>query len=157
MSERLSTEFIVAKSAKQLSCSLGEELAILNLKNYIYYGLDPVGAHIWNFLGQPHSVGELRNSLIETYDVDAVRCERNLLDLLETMRTEELVEVSRALPTLGTVVIDEPAEPKQRPTLKRPYSPPTLTVYGTVEELTKRNGLHGQRDGHVIPPNKTQV
>ena len=30
---------------------------------------------------------------------------------------------------------------------KRPYSKPTLTVYGTVRELTQTQGQNGQIDG----------
>ena len=157
MSERLSTQLIVVKSAEQVSCALGEESAILNLKNCVYYSLDPVGARIWNSLREPRSVGELRDSLLEEYDVDAERCEGNLLDLLGKMRAEELVEVCRALPSPGTLVVDEPARQEQKPALKKPYSPPKLTIHGTVEELTKKVGTSGQRDGGVPPNFKTHL
>ena len=157
MSDRLSAQLIVVKSAKQLSRTLDEESVILNLNNSVYYGLDPVGARIWDFLKEPRRVGELRDSLLETYDVDAESCERNLLDLLERMRAEELVDVCRALPSPGTLITDEPAKQEQKPVLKKPYSPPTLTIYGTVEELTKRVGTSGQRDGGVPPHFKTNV
>ncbi len=30
---------------------------------------------------------------------------------------------------------------------KKPYSKPTLTVYGTVKELTQNRGIRGQIDG----------
>jgi hypothetical protein len=30
---------------------------------------------------------------------------------------------------------------------KKPYSKPTLTVYGTVRELTQSQGARGQSDG----------
>ena len=30
---------------------------------------------------------------------------------------------------------------------KKPYSKPTLTVYGTVRELTQSQGANGQLDG----------
>jgi hypothetical protein len=30
---------------------------------------------------------------------------------------------------------------------KKPYSKPTLTVYGTVRELTQRRGARGRLDG----------
>ena len=30
---------------------------------------------------------------------------------------------------------------------KKPYSKPTLTVYGTVRELTQSQGVRGQSDG----------
>lgn len=151
MSERLSAQLIVAKSTEQLSCALGEESAILNLKNCVYYSLDPVGSHIWNFLQEPRSIGKLRDSLLDEYEVDAEHCERNLLDLLEKMRAEELVEVLRALPSPGTLVVDEPAKREQKPPVKKPYSPPKLTIHGTVEELTKKVGTSGQSD-HGVPP-----
>lgn len=151
MSERLSAQSTVVKSVEQVSCALGEESAILNLKNCVYYSLDPVGARIWNSLREPCSVGELRDSLLEEYDVDAERCEGNLLDLLGKMRAEELVEVCRPLPSPGTPVVDEPAKQEQKPTLKKPYSPPKLTIHGTVEELTRKVGTSGQSD-HGVPP-----
>jgi hypothetical protein len=34
---------------------------------------------------------------------------------------------------------------KQEP--KKPYSPPELTVYGTVQDLTRSTGASGQPDG----------
>jgi hypothetical protein len=34
-----------------------------------------------------------------------------------------------------------------KPDAKKPYSKPTLTVYGTVRELTKANGPRGSLDG----------
>jgi len=37
---------------------------------------------------------------------------------------------------------------------KKPYSKPTLTVYGTARELTQRVGNHGKQDGGVQPGHK---
>jgi hypothetical protein len=47
-------------------------------------------------------------------------------------------------------------KPDKRET-KKPYSKPTLTVYGTVRELTQSVGIHGQRDGGTPPHFRTQV
>jgi hypothetical protein len=45
---------------------------------------------------------------------------------------------------------------KQGP--KKPYSKPTLTVYGTVRELTQMTGGSGQRDGgRVAGSNRTNL
>ena len=38
-------------------------------------------------------------------------------------------------------------KPVKRETKKKPYSKPTLTVYGTVKELTQTGGFRGQLDG----------
>lgn len=40
---------------------------------------------------------------------------------------------------------------------KKPYSSPVLTVYGTVRDLTKRNGPIGKNDGGRFPRGKTHV
>jgi hypothetical protein len=93
MSARLSIDSIVSVAPEQLSCPLGDESAILNLKNTVYYGLDPVGTRIWNLIQQPISVRELRSRLMDEYEVDADRCESDLLSLLETMRNEGLIQV----------------------------------------------------------------
>jgi hypothetical protein len=93
MDAPLSLLTIVVAAPEQVSCALGEESAILNLKNSVYYGMNPVGARVWNLLKQPTSVTELRNALLEEYEVDATRCGDDLLALLETMRSQGLIEV----------------------------------------------------------------
>jgi hypothetical protein len=96
MEARLSVHSIVIVAPEQISCQLGDESAILNLKNTVYYGLDPVGARVWNLIQQPRSISELRDALVDEYDVEAERCERDLLDLLEKMRGEGLIQVRSA-------------------------------------------------------------
>jgi len=96
MNVPLSEHSIVVASSEQVSCPLGEESAILNLKNTVYYGLNSVGARVWELLQQPKSVGEIRDTLLEEFEVEAERCERDLLDLLEKMRSEGLIEVQSA-------------------------------------------------------------
>jgi hypothetical protein len=50
MGASLYLQSVVVAASEQISCPLGEESAILNLKNSVYYGLDPVGAHVWKLL-----------------------------------------------------------------------------------------------------------
>ncbi len=96
MEADLSVHSIVIATPEQVSCPLGEESAILNLKNTVYYGLNPVGARVWNLLQQARTVGELRDAILDEYDVEAGRCESDLLELLEKMRTEGLIQVRSA-------------------------------------------------------------
>lgn len=93
MSARLSIDSIVSVAPEQLSCALGDESAILNMKNSVYYGLDPVGTRIWSLIQQRISVRELRNRLMDEYEVGADQCEGDLLSLLEKMRNEGLIRV----------------------------------------------------------------
>ena len=77
----------------QVSSDLGGEVAILDLKAGVYYGLDAVGARIWSLIQEPRTVNEIRNILLEEYEVEPERCERDLLVLLQRLAEEGLIEV----------------------------------------------------------------
>lgn len=87
---------IVFATSEQVSCALGNEGAILNLRNSVYYGTNPVGTSVWNWLQQPTSVEELRNRILDEYEVDQERCEKDLFALLEKMREEGLIQIATA-------------------------------------------------------------
>ena len=40
---------------------------------------------------------------------------------------------------------------------KKPYSPPIITVYGTVQDLTQMKGKNGTSDGGSFPRFATHV
>jgi hypothetical protein len=44
-------------------------------------------------LKQPKTVAEIRDAILEEYEVEEKRCEHDLLTLLEEMRSEGLIEV----------------------------------------------------------------
>ncbi len=66
------------------------------MKNSVYYGLNPVGTRVWNLVQEPRIVGDIRDTLLDEYEVEAQQCERDLLDLLEKMREQGLIEVREA-------------------------------------------------------------
>jgi hypothetical protein len=89
----LSGQSVVTVTKDQVSCSLGPEAAILNVKDGIYYGLDPVGASIWKLLQRPCKVADIQLALLQEYDVEPERCERDLMALLEGLLGAGLIEV----------------------------------------------------------------
>jgi hypothetical protein len=93
MPDDISLKTVVVAAKEQVSCSLGEEAAVLHMRSGIYYGLDPVGARIWNLMQEPHTVEELRAAILAEYEVEPTRCEGDLFALLERLRTEGLIEV----------------------------------------------------------------
>jgi hypothetical protein len=85
-------EIVVSK--EQVSSDLGDEAAILNLKNGTYYGLDSVGARVWNLIQKPHTIANLTEILAAEYDVDALRLQSDLRELLRELADHQLVEIS---------------------------------------------------------------
>ncbi len=85
---------MVVATKEQVSCDLGDEAAILGMKNSVYYGLNPVGAAIWRLLQQPRSVSELRDAVANEYDVSAEQAEDDIFDLVQRLMSEGLVELA---------------------------------------------------------------
>ena len=82
---------VVAKD--QVSADLSGEAAILNLKTSTYFGLNTVGASIWKLIQEPKKVTEIRDAIVEEYDVEPDRCEHDVLELLQELSTHGLIEV----------------------------------------------------------------
>jgi|SRR5215212_4210459 len=82
---------VVAKD--QVSSDLGGEVAILDLQAGMYYGLDEVGARIWQLLREPNVVGEIQATIAREYDVDPARAKRDVLAFLQRLAEEGLLEV----------------------------------------------------------------
>jgi len=84
----------VVASKNQISSELGQEAVILNLKTGVYHGLDAVGGRIWNLIQQPTTVTDIKNVIVDEYEVEPERCEQDLLELLQSLAEEGLIEVS---------------------------------------------------------------
>jgi hypothetical protein len=89
----ISSTSLVKVVQEQVSTTLDDEAVILNLKDGVYYGLNPLGARIWNLLLETRTVGEIQNIIIEEYEVEAERCERDLLQLLNELAAKGLIVV----------------------------------------------------------------
>lgn len=89
----LSPATVLVAARDQVSAELEGEAVILNLADGVYYGLDGVGAHVWELLAEPRAVSELRDAVVAAFEVDAATAERDLLALLEELAARRLVEV----------------------------------------------------------------
>ncbi len=89
----ISTDTVVVASEEHVSADLDSESVILSLKNGTYYGLDPLGAHIWELIQKPRQVLEVRDEILSAYDVTTEQCETDLIALLAQLESEGLIEV----------------------------------------------------------------
>lgn len=88
----LSLQSAVVASEQQVSSDLGGEAVILSLADGTYYGLDAVGARVWELLQRPSTVAELRDAVLREYEVEEEQCTRDLLVLLEQMMNAHLIK-----------------------------------------------------------------
>ncbi len=82
--------------AGQASSVLGDETVVLNYEVGNYYELNEIGSFIWSLLqaNQTMSVGEIKERLLDEFDVDESVCQQELLLFLENLFREKLIETT---------------------------------------------------------------
>lgn len=70
---------------------VGDETVILDLASGTYYGLDAVGARIWQLLGEDKNLAEVCEAMLAEYDVTREEFERDLDDLLTALAGKGLI------------------------------------------------------------------
>ena len=90
---KMTIDSIVVVADKVVSCDLDGETAILDLKDGIYYGLDPVGAKIWNLIQKPIILKEIIKIILDEYDVNKDQCTNDIFELIEELLDNRLVKV----------------------------------------------------------------
>ena len=85
---------IISSAQNQISSELAGEAVILNLSSGIYYGLNEVGARVWELIQQPKRFSEVLDALVEEYDVQPEVCSRDLAEILRVLADANLVDIS---------------------------------------------------------------
>jgi len=82
-------------TSQQIASKVGGEVVILNHDKGAYYGLDEVGALVWNSLEEePHTLEELCHTVLKEYDIDKETCLEDVEFLLNDLISEKLVETT---------------------------------------------------------------
>jgi trimethylamine:corrinoid methyltransferase-like protein len=88
-------DLLIRANGDVVFCELSGELALLDLQSNTYYGLNKVGARIWEMIQEPRSVSQLCEAVVEHYDVDPVRCRADVEALVRQLADARLVRLSR--------------------------------------------------------------
>ena len=87
----MSPDTVVVANPDAMTSSVGIETVILHFTAGTYFGLDEVGTRIWQLVQTPRSVREIRDTLLEEYDVEEERCERAVHSLLASLAEHGLI------------------------------------------------------------------
>ena len=77
----------VSIPAQVMARQVGDETVILDLASGTYFGLDAVGARIWQLMGEGKTLAEICEVILDEYDVEREQLEADVLRL-----AAELVE-----------------------------------------------------------------
>jgi len=85
----LSNRFAIKPNA--MARQLGEETVILDLESGTYFGLDPVGARIWQLMKEGKSLAEICDVMLDEYEVSREKLERDALALAQDLEARSLI------------------------------------------------------------------
>lgn len=89
----LHKDSLLSTAPGSLSTAVQDEVVILDPASGRYFGLDRVGARVWEMLTASTSWAELLTTVTTEFDVDPQRAEQDLRVLLEELATKELVVI----------------------------------------------------------------
>jgi hypothetical protein len=74
-----------------LARQVGEETVMLDLEKGAYFGLDPVGARMWQLLAEGRTLAEVRDAIVAEYEASRDTIERDLLALVDDLVMQGLI------------------------------------------------------------------
>ena len=78
-------------ASEPLAAQLPDEVVLLNPQDGVYYGLDSVGARIWELIATPIRVADLHTRLLDEYEVEPQRLADDLIRLLSQLSDRGLL------------------------------------------------------------------
>jgi len=70
---------------------VGEETAILNLESGVYFGLDRIGARIWQLMAEGNTLAGICDTMQEEYEVDREVLEEDVVRLAQELFNQGLI------------------------------------------------------------------
>jgi hypothetical protein len=72
---------------------VGGESVLFDLAHETYFGLDPLGTHIWRLLDQGKGLSEISDAIVADYEVQRARAETDLIALVSQLAHAGLVAI----------------------------------------------------------------
>ena len=91
----LSESTVVVMADHLTSVQVDGERVLLDLEEGIYYGLNPVGARIWEEIQEPTSVEKITAAITAEYDVGSEKCLEDVISLLQDLEENGLIEIEK--------------------------------------------------------------
>jgi hypothetical protein len=93
----LGLDTVLRRNGEILHASVStEEAVMMSVAAGKYYGLNSVGARIWELLETPKSIAQLCAQIEDEFEVDAATCETTVLKFAGDLVDNGIVDVSGA-------------------------------------------------------------
>ena len=88
----ISAPMLYKAISEQLSGDLGGEAVILSLRTGQYYGLNSIGARIWELLQAPNSIPAIEATILSEFEVEPDECHDQVSSFIRLLESEGLIE-----------------------------------------------------------------
>jgi hypothetical protein len=78
-----------------MTCTVADEVVLLDQKAGLYFGLDPVGTRIWSLVTEGRTEAEICDRLETEFDVARDRLDADVAALLLDLSARGLIEMVR--------------------------------------------------------------
>ena len=89
----LTTATQIKRSETILYSELLDEVAMMDIEKWKYYGVDDAGARIWLLLEQPMSIEAICQQLIREYKISLEACRKEVLHFVAELQEHGIIEV----------------------------------------------------------------
>ena len=89
----MNDEIMVRRRDGLIQAEVDGELVALHIDNGACYGFNVTATRIWALIETPRRLSDLREKLLEEYDVDPETCEQQLVEMLKALEQDGLVEL----------------------------------------------------------------
>jgi hypothetical protein len=84
---------MLRRQAGLIEAEVDGELVALHVENGTCYGFNQTATRVWALLEEPMRLSQLRDRLVEEYEVAPEECEAQLRDLLAELTADGLIAV----------------------------------------------------------------
>lgn len=89
MTDILNARWTISDQA--IANSVGDEMVVLHLANGTYFGLDPIGALLWEGLQNGALASTVCDQILERYEIDRETAEDDLRQFLNELVNSDLI------------------------------------------------------------------
>jgi hypothetical protein len=80
------------RAIELMEAEVGDDLVALDVQEGTCFGFNPVAASVWRSLSSSKTFDQLRQKLLDEFDVSAEQCAGELKELLDDLTAKGLVE-----------------------------------------------------------------
>ncbi|MFL6844993.1 MAG: PqqD family peptide modification chaperone [Allosphingosinicella sp.] len=93
---QVAEDMLVERRGEMIEAEVDGEIVALHIENGACYGFNGTATRVWALTEQPIRLSELKEKLLEEFDVDPATCETQLRELLDELAADGLVEIRPA-------------------------------------------------------------